>query len=359
MWQYVVVIALPIICQHLRLAFEAPVMVKQEKRSGFSIRLFWLLVFSILVLRSTDIGIDLENYEHIFGFIEQSSWSGALARSPEVGWSFMNKLIAEAGGDFRWVIVISAALSIWWVSKAYVKYSDDASLSIALFVSLSCFVFLFSGLRQSIAISIGFVAFEYTRKKKLIPFLIIVFVAMLFHMSAFMLLIMYPLYYVRIKKHWLMWVIPLMLLFYVANDQIFSILGSLLSKFTDYDVTIGRTGSVTALILFMIYTVFAFLIPEESELDADTVGMRNFLLLAVVLQMFAPLHTIAMRMNYYYISFIPLLIPRIIQHSSEKWRQVAVFARYVMIAFLVVYFFMNAPTDNVLEIFPYEFFWEI
>jgi hypothetical protein len=65
------------------------------------------------------------------------------------------------------------------------------------------------------------------------------------------------------------------------------------------------------LILFLIFTVFAYLVPDESKLDPDTIGMRNFLLLAVAIQMFAPLHSLAMRMNYYYIVFIPLLTVQI------------------------------------------------
>lgn len=358
MWQYVVVIALPIICQHLRVVNYSRVMITRDNKSSFPMKLFWILVLLLLMLRKTTVGTDLKNYERIFEFIERNNWKDALGRSSEVAWSFMNKLIAVAGGDFRWVIVVAAVLSVWWMSKAYVKYSDDAVLSIALFVSLPCFIFLFSGLRQAIAISIGFIAFEYTRKKKLVPFLITVIVAMLFHVSAFMLLFMYPLYYARINKRWLVFIVPILFFIYIFNVQIFTVLGLLLSQFTDYDASITRTGSVTVLILFIIFAVFAFLIPEESKLDADTIGMRNFLLFAVVLQMFAPLHTIAMRMNYYYIAFIPLVMPRIIQYRRERWKDVALLARHVMVIFFVVYFFLTAPADNLLRTFPYEFFWQ-
>ena len=113
------------------------------------------------------------------------------------------------------------------------------------------------------------------------------------------------------------------------------------------------------LILFVIFAVFAFLVPDETLLDAETIGLRNFLLLSVVLQMFAPLHTIAMRMNYYYIIFIPLLMPNIIRARSKKWEEVAVVARHIMVAFFAMYFFYNAYTGTGnLEVFPYHFFWE-
>ena len=112
------------------------------------------------------------------------------------------------------------------------------------------------------------------------------------------------------------------------------------------------------LILFAIFTVFAFLIPDESQLDAETIGLRNFLLLSLVIQMFAPLHTLAMRMNYYYIIFIPLLLPKIIECRSKRWNQVAVLGRHVMVGFFLLYFFYNASKGGNLHVFPYHFFWE-
>lgn len=129
--------------------------------------------------------------------------------------------------------------------------------------------------------------------------------------------------------------------------------------FTKYDAAIAPTGAYSMLILFAILAFFAYVIPEGNELDSDTLGMRNFLLFSVILQMFAPLHSLAMRMNYYYIAFIPILIPRIISNRSKRWNQVALTARNVMIVFFTMYFFISAPNDNSLQTFPYHFFWEI
>ena len=80
-------------------------------------------------------------------------------------------------------------------------------------------------------------------------------------------------------------------------------LGVLLARFSGYDASITQTGAFTMLMLFVMFAVFAFLVPDDATLDAETIGLRNFLLLSIVLQMFAPLHTLAMRMNYYYIIF--------------------------------------------------------
>jgi hypothetical protein len=104
--------------------------------------------------------------------------------------------------------------------------------------------------------------------------------------------------------------------------------------------------------------LFAFLIPDEFMLDAETIGLRNFLLLSLVIQMFAPLHMLAMRMNYFYIIFIPLLLPKIIACRSKRWNQVAVLGRHVMVAFFLIYFFAGAFRGSALHVWPYHFFWE-
>lgn len=358
MWPYVLLIMLPITLQHISIGKATLSAAEAKRKSDFSMKLFWALLLTLLILRHETIGIDLITYKRIYSFIANNSWAAALGRSPEVAYSFINKVLSLFTENFRWSLAISAVLGTFFVARAYVKYSKDAALTIALFSIMSNFILLFSGLRQCIAISLGFLAFEFTRKKKLIPFLIVVFVAIFFHTSAFMIAFMYPLYHIRMKKKWIIFIVPMLGMLLVFNQQVFSFLAFILNMFSDYDTQIKLTGSYVMLILFVLFAVFAYLIPDESKLDSDTLGMRNFMLFSVALQMFAPLHNLAMRMNYYYIIFIPLLIPRIIESRNQQWRQVAVVARYVMIVFFVIYFFVTAPDDNALHTFPYHFFWE-
>lgn len=356
MFPYVLLMFLPIAMSRIRFGRATPYAI--EHTSNTAMKIFWGLLFLLLALRHETVGIDLKVYKRIYNIIDESSWGRALGRSPEIGWSFLNKLVAVLGGNFRWVIIIAAWMETYALSKAYLKYSEDSALTVVLFMNMMNFVILFSGLRQSIAIAMGLWAFEYVRQKKVMPFLGVVAMAIMFHTSAFMLLLMYPLYHVKIKKKWLLFIVPLLLIVYVFKQQVFSFLGLILSLFTDYDVTIQQTDAFAMLVLFILMAVFAFVVPDEQELDADTIGMRNFLLLSVALQMFASLHNTAMRMNYYYIAFIPLLIPRIIERRSERWKQVAVLARGFMLLFFIVFFFATAPADNLLDTFPYRFLWE-
>lgn len=339
--------------------FVSIIPIKNRKKRIIS--LFFIFLFVMLALRDVSIGCDLSSYLVIFRSYATLNWSSIISKSTEVAYGLLNKIVAEVtNNNFQCLLAIIAAITIIPLSYVYSKQVEDPILTIILFVSMSTFVMFFSGIRQGISIALGMIAFEFTRKKKLVPFLVIVLLAVLFHSSAFMLLFMYPLYYAKITKKWSIIVIPTLLVIFIFNKQIFSFLLEILGRFTEYDTkygTIESTGAYGTLILFLLFAIYSYAIPDEAHLDKDTIGMRNFLLLSVVLQMFAPLHSIAMRMNYYYIVFIPLLIPKIIKNSSVQWKKIANYSRYILIIFFLIYFFFIVTKENVLDTFPYKFFW--
>lgn len=360
MWPYILLIILPFLIQHIRISYSVTKddSTSYTKLNSRAMVIFWIILFLMLIFRHETIGNDTKNYSYIFKEIAHSSWSKSVGRSVEIGYTLLNKIVALFTTDFRWLLVITSLLSICFVARAYIKYSDDTILTISLFITMSNFVLLFSGIRQAIAISLGFLAFECVKARKIIIFFVVVIIAMLFHTSAFMLVFMYPLYYARMTKKWLLAIVPILAMVFIFNKQIFGVLSVILMNFTKYDAEISSTGAGTMLIVFIAFFAFSYIVPEETNLDEETVGLRNFLIFSVALQMLAPLHSLAMRMNYYYIAFIPLLIPRVVKYRSERWEQVASLARYIMIFFFVIYFFITAPQDNVLHTFPYRFFWE-
>lgn len=327
-----------------------------EKHKKRIITFFFVILLALLMLRAPTVGRDLENYRYIFESNVRTDWQEIGDLFSEPAWSVFNKLIGSLTSKYQWFLIASALVTVIPVWYTYRKEIEYPVLTISIFVTMSTFVLLFSGLRQSVAISLGIIAFEFTKKHKFIPYLLIVFLAFLFHRSAFMLLFMYPIYHARITRKWLWFVVPIMSLIFIFNKLVFKFLIVFIAEFYDGDTL--ETGAYTMLILFVIFSVFSFVIPDEKNLDADTIGMRNFLLLATLIQLFAPLNSLAMRMGYYYIIFIPILIPKIIKASSIKWKQVAELSKYIMVVFFIAYFFITAPKANLLDTFPYHFFWE-
>jgi hypothetical protein len=163
-----------------------------------------------------------------------------------------------------------------------------------------------------------------------------------------------------------MWVvIPTVLAIFVFNKPIFNWATNLLAKlFGDlYDATASDTGAYNTLILLVVFALFAYLLPDETAMDQETLGLRNFLLVAVILQCFAPVHALAMRMNYYYLIFVPILMPKLLRKVKTNWNDVAWLAKGAMVVFFVVYYLVDIYQQcqsgiSALDTYPYKFFWE-
>lgn len=333
--------------------------IDRKKKNNRAIFFFFVFLTVLIALRHESVGNDTRNYIHFFGQYSKLSWQQLWAKSAEVGFAYYNRIISFFTKEPQVFLAITAAAIVAMMYPTYKRLCVDASLTIVLFCIMSTFVMMFSGLRQMLAVGMGFIAYEYTRQKKLLPFVLIVLLAITFHTSAFMLAFMYPLYHAKITKKWLLIVVPAIVLVFVLNRQIFSILSLFIERYTRYEGSITQTGAYAMIALFAIFAVIAFLVPDETKLDAEIIGLRNFLLLALVLQMFAPLHSLAMRMNYYYIVFVPLLLPKIIECRSIRWNRVAIIGRHIMVAFFLWYFFfIKANSEGNLHAFPYHFFWE-
>lgn len=350
MLMYVLLCGLPVIPCFLR--FKGKERIDSKR---YSITLFLLILFWMVTCRAITVGTDTINYKGMFERFSSYNIRQVLEYK-EPAFSLLCKGVSVFTDNFQWLVAISAAASMVPLLWLYREQVCFPMLTIALFVTFSTFYMFFSGIRQCIAIGIGVIAFRFVKNKKPLPFALLVFLAILFHRSAFILAFMYPLYHVRFTKKSLLYVIPVMAGIFLFNDRIFAVLQLFLQDYSGIGSASG--GAVTMLILMMMLSVFSFVIPEEANLSPDALAFRNFLLLTTVIQMFAPLNNLAMRMGYYYMIFLPIGIPKIIAASSVRWKQVATLAHGVMILYFLVSFFVDLTTKNALNIFPYHFFWE-
>ena len=351
---FFIMLTLPIVIA----PFVKNIKINRLRLKYLPLFLFFAIMTFLIMFRDKGIGNDTANYYYFFKKAAKESLSFSSKDSIEILFRVIMKAISQISNDPRFFIAVMGLSVSVMMYPTYRRLCVDAPLTIVLFCSLSTYAMLFSGVRQMLAVGFGMIAYEFVRRKKLIPFILIVVAAVLIHTSAFMLIFMYPLYRARITKKWLLVVIPVMAVLLVFNRQIFAVLGTFIEQYTDYNAKEVITGAYSTLALFAVFAVFSYLIPDESLMDDETIGLRNFLLLALAIQMFAPLNVVAMRMGYYYMIFIPLLIPRIIQCSSVRMRRIAMVSSYVMLGFFYIYFFLTAGNGSKLHTIPYHFFWE-
>lgn len=343
--------------QSLRIGSSQRISSKNSSLSAFFISFFLLLAF-----RHETIGRDLLTYKNIFHASHNTSFSSLFSQS-ELLYFILNWIIGNIFGNYQVFLAIVAIICIIPIAFVYCEDRRFSFLKIVIFVNLPTFVMMFSGLRQAIAISIGTIAYHFVRKKKLVPFLLTVLIAFGFHKSSFMLLPMYWIYQMRFKRKHLWIIVPSMVTLYLFNGTIFNYLLTFIDDYADkYDATAGVTGAVNMLILFGLFVIFSYVLSDESTMTEEMFGLRNFLLVCFALQCFAPVHNLAMRLNYYYILFIPIAVAKVFHVVRPQYRQVAKLAHVVLCVFFTVYFLYTSYVSCVtgisdLDTFPYVPFW--
>ena len=329
---------------------------RKEVAIRYMITTFFVVYMFLLCFRATSVGIDTTKYIYrYFRPVRTMSWREILQYgADELGFMVFVKLVAVIN-NAQVFIMATALVSVIPVMILYRNESKEAAVCCAFFMISLLFEIFFSGLRQGMAVGLTVPAYYYTKQKRLIPFLLITLLAFSIHSSALMILLIYPIYHARITKKWLWAVIPAMAMVYRFNRVIFSAFFSAFGGkyFEKYSTLTHSTNQYGLLVLFVLLSAYCILVMDESKADKDDIGLRNILLLATCMQFFAPLHSIASRMNYYFILFIPIAVTRANSKCKYLFWQVAKVASWVMTAYFIYYFFFHK--GDTLHIMKYAF----
>ena len=358
MTPYLILIAVPILIWVIndRIQFNVGNKLLRQTKS-LSIDVFMMLLLFLLAFRGISCGIDTSRYLHLYEEYNAREFTSLiLDYDIEIGYKLLNKIIGVIFNEFQVFLVLTSFLCVCPLWYFYKNESEIPPLTIALFLTVSPFVMYFSGIRQAIAMSMGVFAWYAAKNKKILLFIFIVLIAMQFHTSAFILIVLYPLYHVRITKKWLWFVLPGIVGLYIFKTPIFDFFMHFLWK--EYETT-GETGAFMIFLLLIIFAIYSYVMVNEKDLDQDTLALRNILLLSVAIQIFAMLHPLSMRMNYYFLIFVPVLIPKIATNCKKDLSPIAKLSFVVMIVYFFSYFVMTMINDNDnLNVFPYVPFWE-
>lgn len=330
-----------------------------EKKNRATIWCFFGILLLILMLRNVKVGTDIQGYLSNFKEIRDVKFSRIFERFDfyEKGYTLFLKLTSIFIRNEQLFLALIALIGALPLAKLY-ESSENALLTISIFIIVPNFTMLFSGIRQIIALALVAISYRFVKEKKLIKFVLIIVVAFLFHQSAILALLLYPVYHMNITKLKMMIISPIFVLCLIFNKPIFEFLLSLSGKYADI-YEFEETGAYTMIILFALFLIFSYIAPTKDKLDKETVGLRNILVLVTFLQTFALSNPVAMRMNLYFIMFVPLLMPRIISRCGELNKKAYRFVGLIMISFFIVYYFYSAYSGvDVLQLYPYRVFWE-
>lgn len=322
------------------------------KRSQIVVILGCFGIFIIQALRSRYVGVDINGYLVGYQMVKNINvFSGERLFNYEVGYTLFSQILSKLNISNQVYLAITALLIIIPNGYTWMKNSKMPSLSIFIYITLGFFTFSFSGLRQSIAISIVFFSFKCIQEKKIIKFILCVAVAMLFHFTALIFIFAYPLYYLILKPLNFLFILLSFIMTFIFKEEIFLMIYRL---FKGVPGEVVDTNAYTMLVIMIFILILAYVFDSRDNQNMKLNAYRNYMLVAIFIQIFASESNVIMRAGFYYYLFITLLIPEVLHQQNPKIKVVAVSG----VVLSLLYFFQLNTGSGYLDVSPYYFFWE-
>jgi hypothetical protein len=313
---------------------------------------------SIILLQSvrkSTVGVDIVTYLMFFKKLIDGSVKDFLFEfyTIEPGFLLFNKAIALFTEDSQIFLTIVSACIFIPIGYVIYKNSLNLYLSIIALITLGFFNFTFSGIRQSIAIGIVFLSFEFIKKRKWIWFVLIVLLASTFHKSALVFLFAYPLYFLKInKKHYLLIVVLIAVVSLFKSFFLKFVISTAFEKYDNSKLLVSTGAYTMFFIMLLIYSLSIFL-RRKKETSLSSNALSNYMLMSVFIQMAASESQVAMRAGYYYFIFVTLLLPEMTRTSKNL--NVRKGVNFIVVVLCLAFYYLTT-VDSTLN--PYLFFWE-
>lgn len=304
-------------------------------------------------------GADYQPYIEIFKDSKRYyiTYSSILNGDIEPGYLFLNKIINENNLPFYYVTFAMALMSISLKTYVFKEYSPYPLASLLLFFSPVYFFEDVGQIRQGLTVGICAFSVKFIIEKKLIYFLITVFIAYQFHSTAMVFLLAYIVGNLNLNsKHWLILIIISIIL---SPLKAYEILGPIVQKlgsesasyrFSGYsnDEQYGAAiefgiGDITRIILIIIvlsYDNFAVAKFKHYKYFRNLLLFNNFLY-----YIFRTNTIFASRLPGAFGMYNMLVIPYII--ASVPLKSLNIIKTYLFLFTFLIYFrFSNVNAKN-------------
>ena len=312
-----------------------------------------VLVFLILAFFSMardGIGIDYESYYMHIGLIQKGS-----PHYMEIGFKLFVRFLARFSTNPRWVIVFMSFFTCLFYMLVIIKWSEDKTLSIFLFLTWGYYFFSFNTVRNYFAYSLALFSLIFLAEKKYIRFLICLIIAASFHKSALVCIPLYLLATRSYKRKYVLYIVCLTILALVYK-QLFQRFFYLF--YGKYEGSVYDTGRVSWLNIIKALAVvgIGFVFYEHIENDIINRICFNLNVFALVFYIgfyWTPeISRIGFYMNTSAIILIPRLLSRI--HEIDRGNRIIVKLSIVLGSSLLFYLLMRGWYSSRILLLPYR-----
>lgn len=316
--------------------------------------LFSFLPMFLLSALRYDVGTDYM-YTYTPTFIEMLTDSSAGYR--EIGINFIIRFIQLFTTEPQWFFVVTSFIYNFFVFLSIYRYSPNRAFSILLCL-FSCIYFIsLNNVRQSCAAAILLFAFSTITEKKPIPFLALVLLASLFHLSSIIFIIVYPLCNLRFyRQHYLIYSIIFFAFIFVGSNLFISIIRlTKYSYFLDSYLTTGRITYTYILHNLVIMAVTYLILKDGYRTNRNDFCYLVIQTISTLVPFFSfviPSSELISRLDLYFLTYQVLLIPYLISRLQSREKRILVGSSLGIYMFLYMYYTIVIRNNHA--VLPYQ-----
>ena len=210
---------------------------------------------------------DMVAYENYFQSINIENPEGAFRK----GWEFLFKAllfgIKLITNDPHIMISITSLITLVGPFLFIKRYSKNYLLSVIMFITVGSFYMQFFILRQAIALSIFLIVFHFISEKKFIKYCAGIAVAALFHKTALILLLLYPLINIPSSKYKNIAVALSVFICLIFSSQIANFL--MKDFYSEYADRVVFGNGIWLFVLYVIMYVIYLLLKRKMNAKED------------------------------------------------------------------------------------------
>lgn len=256
-----------------------------------------------------------------------------------------------------WITIVALPLIFLYCRFVY-KYSNRPSLSFLLFLSLNYYGMCFTLMRHSIALALVISSYSFLKERKLTKFILIILLASMFHKTAIVFLVAYPLYTMKFNVKQFIVIIIALMLSVTVGDRLFSIALSILKadryqSYADSESALSLMNFYINFLILMCSFVFYRYFSKENSNEIE--GLMNLNTISCIALAFTPVLGEMYRISMFFGIFNTILLPNVLalKGKNDKYKTMIYFCMYL----IFILYFLGISLQNA-QIIPYKFFWQ-
>lgn len=326
------------------LFFSTFITKKNEQIHLFKLFILFLAVFLCLRFGS---GTDFFNYYRIYRVMPndyKNFWVLSYLAGVEPFYYLVNIFARRTGWGFQFVIIFTSIVSCFFIYKLIKKYSDSKVFSLFI-LFCNYYFYMSSALRQCEALVIGgYAVTKYANDNKLSHFLFFVFVAMMFHTSAFILLIVPIMFHIRIDFtnpvcYLFLFVISIAASFIVFPLMI-AIASTVLPKYAAYKTSLNDMAFLSIGVRFIFSALLLYIYRyRKNEISSSLKKLVRLYLFGSLLFYLLSSSDQASRLTDYFTVLEIIIFPNILVLIPNKKRRLS--TTFYLACFLFLFLFIK------------------